>query len=69
MKLLWVICLLGLLGCANRDAAYRNMYEGLKKREEIISPTVQSNRPAEPTSSYDKYEEERKKLLEKDAEK
>ena len=69
MKLLWVICLLGLAGCADRDTAYRNMYEGLKKREEITNPTVQSNRSAEPILSYDKYEEERKKLLEKDAEK
>ena len=64
MKFLWAICLLGLLGCANRDAAYRNMYEGLKKREEIINPTAQTNKPAELGVSYDQYQVERKKLLE-----
>lgn len=65
MRLILLISLLGLMGCADRDAAYRNMYEGLKKREEMVNPAAQS-KPAEPAMSYDKYEAERKKLLEKD---
>lgn len=68
MRYLLLIGLLGLIGCADRDAAYRNMYEGLKKRDEIVNPTAQS-KPAEPSMSYDKYEAERKKLLDKDTQK
>ena len=68
MKYLLLIGLLGLIGCANRDAAYRNMYEGLKKREGIVNPAAQ-NKPAEPSISYDKYDAERKKLLDKDTQK
>jgi hypothetical protein len=68
MRYLLLIVLLGLIGCADSDAAYRNMYEGLKKREEIVNPTAQ-NKPAEPSMSYDKYDAERKKLLDKDTQK
>lgn len=68
MRYLLLICLFGLIGCADRDAAYRNMYEGLKKREETVNSTAQST-SAEPSMSYDKYEAERKKLLDKDIQK
>lgn len=68
MRYWLLIFLLGLIGCADRNAVYRNMYEGLKKREEIVNPTAQS-KPAEPTISYDQYEAERKKLLDKDRQK
>lgn len=65
MKFIGVLCLL-LTACASKDAAYRNLYEGLKQREGIVNPQSQANKPAEPGVSYDQYQVERKKLLEKD---
>lgn len=67
MKLLWIVCLLVLTACANKDAAYRNLYEGLKQREGIVNPQASTNQPAKSGVSYDQYQVERKKMLEKDA--
>jgi hypothetical protein len=55
---------LGLLvGCANSERYYGNVYEGLKTREAIVHPSVEQ-KPAEKSMSYQEYEAGRKKLLE-----
>lgn len=66
MKKLWVCSLLSmtlLAGCADGNWFYRAMFEGMKKRESIANPQRET-KPGEPSVSYDKYEEERKKLKE-----
>jgi len=68
MKKLWVVFMLGplfLAGCADGNWFYRGMFEGLKKRESIANPRMET-KPGEPSVSYDKYEAERKKLNEKE---
>lgn len=52
-----------LAGCANSERVYGNIYEGLKAREAIVHPSAEQ-KPAEQSMSYQKYEAERKKLLE-----
>lgn len=54
-----------LAGCANNERVYGNIYEGLKAREAIIHPSLEK-KPAQKSSiSYEEYEAEREKLLEK----
>jgi hypothetical protein len=45
-----------LCGCAD---PYRNLYEGLQKREGIVNPAA---KPAESNVPYDQYKSEREKL-------
>jgi hypothetical protein len=55
---------LGLLaGCTNSEGVYGNIYEGLKIREAIVHPSAEQ-KPVEKPISYQRYEAERKKLLE-----
>lgn len=54
-----------LAGCANSEGVYGNIYEGLKTREAIVRPLAEQ-KPVEKSISYQKYESERKKILESD---
>lgn len=62
-----VLCLsLGFLaGCANVDRYFGNVYEGLRAGEAIAHPSLEQKSVEKPMS-YQKYEAERKKLLESD---
>lgn len=64
-KYLSFICLLSffIAGCA-KERVYENMYEGLKKREQIINPSNESISHEQP--SYDEYKREREESLKKD---
>lgn len=54
---------LGLLaGCANSESIYGNIYEELRAREAMVHP---SSEPAGKSMSYQDYDAERKKLLER----
>ncbi|TCV80114.1 hypothetical protein [Sulfurirhabdus autotrophica] len=57
-----------LSGCANKETAYANIYEGLKTRNVIMNP-VSEQKPSDKSMSYQEYEAERKKLLESNGEK
>lgn len=52
-----------LVGCANNERVYGNIYEGLKSREAIIHPATEQKSP-ETSMSYQEYEAERKRLQE-----
>ncbi len=49
-------------GCSRRQI-YENAYEGLKARQRLTDP-ADDGRPAEENVPYDRYERERKELLE-----
>ena len=54
----WLLlpALLLMAGCACHECLYRNVYNGLQKREEIVQP---SDRPADqPPQGYDAYARE-----------
>lgn len=53
-----------LTGCASSERIYGNIYEGLKTREQIVHPSVEQ-KPPEKFMSFQEYETERKKLLER----
>jgi len=57
------IVLLGF-GCVPAEKVYRNMYEGLQKREQLVNsaeePMIKEN------SSYDAYKRERDEILTKE---
>ena len=59
------LCLLSLFiaGCA-KDRVYGNMYEGLKKREQIVNPSNGSI--SQEQLSYDEYKREKEDSLKKD---
>ena len=54
-----------LAGCAGIERIHGNIYEGLKTREAIVHPSSEQE-PPEKSMSYQEYELERKKLLERD---
>jgi hypothetical protein len=59
------LLLLSIAGCA-KEKIYESMYEGMKKREQIVNP---SNEPIpQEQPSYDEYKREREKSLKKDSE-
>lgn len=61
-----VLCVhLGLVAGCTGESVYGNIYEGLKVREAIVHPSAEQ-KPAEKSISYQRYETERKELLESD---
>lgn len=52
-----------ITGCANKETAYANIYEGLRTRNAILNPAA-DQKPGEKPMSYQEYEAERTKLLE-----
>lgn len=67
LKYLSSICLLLLFiaGCT-KERVYENIYEGLKRREQIVNPS--SDPIHQKQQSYDEYKRERDELLKKDRE-
>ncbi len=49
-------------GCSRRQI-YQSAYEGLKARQRLTDP-ADDGRPAEEDVSYDRYERERREILE-----
>lgn len=58
-----LLCIIVLSGCAD---PYRNLYEGMQKREGIANPVA---KPAQDNVPYDQYKAERDRLQDKASEK
>ena len=59
------LALLAFSGCSPAEKVYRNMYDGLQKREQMVNPS-DDLLPRE-NSSYDAYTKEREEILKKDS--
>ena len=58
-----LLCIVVLSGCAD---PYRNLYEGMQKREGTANPLA---RPAQDNVPYDRYKAERDKAQDKASDK
>lgn len=58
-----VLALLAV-GCTPSARVYRNMYDGLQKREQMVNPN--GGPMSQESSSYDAYQREREEILKKE---
>lgn len=61
IKLAAMISLVALCGCASKERLCENIYEGLKKREQVVHPATEPVPDQQP--GYDAYQREREKAL------
>lgn len=59
--LVGLILSLSVCGCMQRDTVYRNLYEGMQKREEMVN--LGSVPISQEATTYDTYKREREPIL------